>query len=127
MPDDVWYHLRSSRSQPPGLAGSDDDRRAVYVAAMEQFEELMGASGRVSAATRPLTVFYALAQAGKAIVAAHSKQPPPRRHGITLADPSQDLMQTLVKAERQPGWYHAVSAALSTPTFQQAQLGEIWG
>ncbi len=86
----IWYHLRASRAHPPGLCAADESRRQIYVAAMEQFEELIEASDRVSAASRPLTIYYALAQAGKAIVAAHSPGDPPRRHGLTLPDPSTD-------------------------------------
>src|SRR5690348_1314581 len=96
MPSPVWYHLRASRSDPPALAGTDESRRQIYVASLAQFEELMGASSNVTAATRPLTIFYALAQAGRAIVAAHSQNAPPITHGITTLDPEPELMRTQV-------------------------------
>jgi len=61
----------------------------------------MTASERVSSASRPLTIYYAVAQAGKAIVAAHSPDEPPRRHGLSLPHPSADLMSTILKTEDQ--------------------------
>jgi len=125
MPDPIWYHLRSSRSQPPGLAATDARRRRIYVAALEQFEELMEASARVSAASRPLTIFYALAQAGQAIVAAHSPQTPPRSHGLTLPDPGADLVSTPVQAQGH-GWYQAVSETVGSSLLQKAELGQLW-
>jgi len=125
MPEPIWYHLRASRSNPPGLAASDEVHRRIYVAAIEQFEELMEASRRISAASRPLTIFYALAQAGKAIVAAHSNDDPPRSHGLTLTDPLPDLMATQLK-EAGRGWYQAVSETVGSSTVETVELGEVW-
>jgi len=125
MPDPIWYHIRSSRSQPPGLAGSDSQRARTYVAALEQFEELMEASATLSAPSRPLTMFYALAQAGQAIVAAHFPKPPPRSHGLTLPDPGPNLMATAVQVHGN-GWYQAVSEAVASPLLQKAELGQLW-
>ncbi len=122
----IWYHLRASRAQPPGLCAADERRRHIYVAALEQFEELMTASDRVQAASRPLTIYYALAQAGKAIVAAHLPDDPPRRHGLTLPDPSTDLMSTVLKTEEQRGWYQAVSDTVGSPILTAARLEQIW-
>ena len=62
MPEPIWYQLRASRSQLPGLAAKDSHCRRTCVAAMEQFEEIMDASAKLPAASRPLTIFYALAQ-----------------------------------------------------------------
>jgi YaaC-like protein len=67
---DPLFRIRATRADPPGLA-IDDERRAVYGTALTQFEELMGAARMASAQTRPLTLFYALSQAGRAIAAAH--------------------------------------------------------
>ncbi len=67
---DPLFRIRATRADPPGLA-NDDERRAVYGTALTQFEELIGAARMASAQTQPLTLFYALSQAGRAIAAAH--------------------------------------------------------
>jgi hypothetical protein len=64
------YGIRASRARPPGLA-DEGERRAVYGTALTQFEELMAAAEMASAQTRPLSLFYALSQAGRSIAAAH--------------------------------------------------------
>ena len=66
------YGIRASRAKPPGLAQAGE-RRAVYGTALAQFEELMRAAEMASAQTRPLSLFYALSQAGRAIAAARLK------------------------------------------------------
>jgi hypothetical protein len=62
--------LRATRASPPNLAGHDDKRRTTYTAALQQFDELMQAAAVTSAVTRPLPLYYAVHQAGKAIAAA---------------------------------------------------------
>lgn len=56
------------RAAPP--ARVDANRRPTFVAALEQFEELIRASRVVAPAAQPLPLFYALSQAGRAIGAA---------------------------------------------------------
>jgi hypothetical protein len=68
-PLDPLFGIRASRAEPPGLA-QEEQRRAVYGPALSQFEELMGAADAASAQTRPLALFYALSQGGRAIAAA---------------------------------------------------------
>jgi len=70
-------------------------------------------------------MFYALAQAGQAIVAAHSPGTPPRSHGLTLPDPGPDLMSTPVRVHGH-GWYQAVSDTVGSPILQSAELGQLW-
>jgi len=127
MPEPVWYELRSLRSRAVGLAARDGRRHALFVAALEQFEELLKASAGLSPASRPLTAYYALAQAGKAIVAAHSTTGPARSHGLAMADPvpGRDLMTTPLQASGD-GWYQLVSATVGSPTLLKAELGQIW-
>ena len=62
--------LRATRASPPGLAATDDDRRETYGAALQQFDELLLAAATVSPVSRPLPLYYAVHQAGKAIAAA---------------------------------------------------------
>lgn len=67
----TWQAIRLLRSSPPGLADDDAERRAVFQAALEQSEQLMRASEALGYAARPLPLFYAVSQAGRAIAAAH--------------------------------------------------------
>jgi len=85
-PDDVWRALRKSRHAPPGAASesytgnidrSTGDltaegaaRVGTYRAALEQAEELMKAASATGPAAKPLPLFYALSQFGRAIAAA---------------------------------------------------------
>jgi hypothetical protein len=47
----------------------------VFGAALQQFEELMDAAASVGYAARPLPLFYAISQAGRAIAAVHADDP----------------------------------------------------
>lgn len=69
---DVFGDLRSLRSAPPGWAGREDERRAVFLASLEQSEQLLRTADRLGYATRPLNLFYGLSQAGRALMAAWS-------------------------------------------------------
>jgi hypothetical protein len=62
--------LRATRANPPGFAATDEDRKETYGAALQQFDELMLAASTVSPISRPLPLYYAVLQAGKAIAAA---------------------------------------------------------
>lgn len=68
-PDRSWSYLRALRAAPPGLAAKND-RRRVFVASLEQAEQLFRAAESVGIATKPLLAFYGLSQAGRAIAAA---------------------------------------------------------
>ncbi|MFI1192651.1 YaaC family protein [Micromonospora sp. NPDC020750] len=68
--DDIWSELRGTRYNPPGAAAGDDRRRATYVAALQQAEELFRAARTAGPASSPLLQFYGLSQAGRAIAAA---------------------------------------------------------
>lgn len=81
--DWVLRELRATRAAPPGRAAADGDRRAVYNAALQQFEELLAAARAVGPASRPLPLFYALSQAGRAIVAAGGDVPSIIAHGLS--------------------------------------------
>jgi hypothetical protein len=59
--------IRATRASPPGHAHDDAERRRVYGAALAQFDELIAASAAVGPASRPLPLFYALSQAGRAV------------------------------------------------------------
>jgi hypothetical protein len=60
----------TTRASPPGHAAASTDRRETYGAALQQFDELVLAASTVSPVSRPLPLYYAVHQAGKAIAAA---------------------------------------------------------
>jgi YaaC-like Protein len=70
LQSETFFFIRLTRAEPPGHAG-EDPRRATYGTALEQFEELISAASEASPAVRPLPLFYALSQAGRAIAAAY--------------------------------------------------------
>jgi hypothetical protein len=74
--------LRASRAKPPHKAGESTLRRSLYGASLEQFEQLLRAAEAVGPAAQPLPIFYALSQAGRAIVAAHGADPEIKGHGL---------------------------------------------
>src|SRR5437016_4640345 len=114
----VWDWLRMTRSNLPGLAARDSDRAGLYQAALQQFEELMRAAESCGPASRPLPLFYALTQAGRAVVAVRGG-PAHKTHGLTLEDPQQDPLDTVVRYSLQnakmPGHFQAVAQAVKSP------------
>jgi hypothetical protein len=73
----------------------------VYGAALAQFDELITASAAVSPASRPLPLFYALSQAGRAIAAAHVESSWRLRwHG--LGSPQLGVAPLAVEVKRTP-------------------------
>ena len=131
--DSTLRLLRGSRAKPPHKAGSDANRRGLYGASLEQFEQLLGAAKVVGPAARPLPLFYALSQAGRAIVAARGEEPELNGHG--LAEDRQtpngaNLLHRRVKrraASDGRDAFGAVSRAIGSPEPKTPiELGEIW-
>ena len=75
MDHEIWSLIRETRSARPGRALDDTERAAVYGSALQQFEELMRAAETTGYASRPLPLFYAISQAGRAVAAAHADEP----------------------------------------------------
>jgi hypothetical protein len=94
---ELWREIRALRAAPPGLAGADP-RRAVFTAALQQSQELMAAAETAGPASRPITLFYSLSQAGRAIAAARAPNPTweIRGHGLAVTGTS-DVAQTQVR------------------------------
>jgi hypothetical protein len=87
---DAYFQIRATRAEPPGFAAGDEERRKIYGAALDQFEELMTAAGAATPRSRPLPLFYALSQAGRAIAAARAEEDwQLRGHGLSA--PSLDV------------------------------------
>jgi YaaC-like Protein len=135
MGSDSLYRIRATRASPPGYAFDDEERRHVYGAALAQFDELISAASAVGPASRPLPLFYALSQAGRAISAAHLGEPWRLRwHGLNSHE--LDLPPTEVMVKRrlpqdEAGTFldsfSGVAAATGSEAFEKAvTLGELW-
>ncbi len=70
-----WSILRALRAAPPGRAATDEARSVVFAAALEQAERFLTAAATVGYATKPVQLFYALSQAGRAIAAVRADEP----------------------------------------------------
>ena len=125
--------LRGSRAKPPHRAGSDAIRRGLYGASLEQFEQLLKAAEVVGPAARPLPLFYALSQAGRAIVAARGDDPEVHGHG--LAEERQtpggaNLLHRGIKRRAAADGrdaFGAVSRAIGSPEPKAPiELGDVW-
>lgn len=126
------------------------DRRAVYGFALEQFEQLLAAANDSGPASRPLAAFYALSQAGRAIVAARGQVLPIRGHGLQEAVPAdkpdiegvndapdtEDILRRRIKRSKPrrgetradgKDAFGAVSRATGSPDFEgEIELGAMW-
>ena len=59
---------------------------------MTQFEEQMTAASVVTSATRPINLYYALAQVGLAVSAVHTPgTDSSSSHGLTIANPEAEF------------------------------------
>lgn len=134
----AWQSIRILRARPP--AGVTDERQAVFVSALEQSEQLMRAAHDVGPAARPLPLFYALSQAGRAIAAAHLPDGGWRLagHGLTCRPPHgrTDLLRRVVGPQQasaktlalsRPSSFAGVSNAIgSQPLSGDIELGAVW-
>ncbi len=128
----AWRSIRTLRSAPPGLAGSDNARRGVFAASLEQSEELFTAAATVGPASKPLLLFYGLSQAGRAIAAAHNESGTWRilGHGLKVRNGGPSLGSAVVipvPRKDQADAYSSVAAATHSPTLAGATtLGALW-
>lgn len=129
MPEPVRYQIRSSRARPPGLAAGDPLRRDAYNAALQQFEELLDSAENVSAASKPLLLYYAVTQAGRAIAAAHDSEYPKKGgHGLKAPFVSDaDITQTTLSPTDDREFQY-VSALIGSPSLPaDTPLAALWG
>jgi hypothetical protein len=125
--------IRATRASPFGLARDDPDRRAVYGAALGQFQELMTAANDSSAASRPLPLFYALSQAGRAIAADRADDPwRLRGHGLIAPDLDGQIVDISVHRQRRNDKapidsFAGVARATGSVPFEGAvTIGALW-
>ena len=127
----MWLRLRERRgsihNRSKYLEGSSA-RRKTFAAAMQQFEEQMTAAKVVTPATSPLNLFYGLAQAGTAIVAAYAPDPWSFRpsHGLKLGETHPDLADIQVQPYG-TGSFQAVTAATGSSMIGgPVTIGSLW-
>ena len=132
MLDDValtWLRLNERRSSLHERSKLNDTagRRQTFAAAMTQFEEQFAAAKAVTAATRPLNLYYGLAQAGMAIAAAHAPDPWSfSRHGLRLGDRTPELVDMLIGPESEGAFQKVATATGSADITEPVSLGALW-
>src|SRR4051794_15647421 len=85
--------IQALRARPPGLAAVHKERRRVFGAALEQFEELWKAAGAVGPSVSPIPLYYALSQGSRAVAAVHvpSGDWQASGHGLSVKAPSKAI------------------------------------
>jgi len=122
----IWSDLRATRYAPPGDADSHRERRATYVAGLQQAEELFRAASGSGPASSPLLLFYGLSQAGRAIAAAAVGQRADdwrlSGHGIKAQPLNADLPDIKVVAQPNDGKasYVRLSRIVGSPIWSGA-------
>lgn len=119
-------HRRTSLTDKTKLKDSAS-RRKTFSAALQQFEEQMNAAKVVSAATRPINLYYGLVQAGLAMTAAHAPGTWTfNKHGLKILDMEPSLPNVAVRPDGE-GAFQAVSDATgSERTSDAIILGALW-
>jgi YaaC-like protein len=113
----TWFRLRERRSSLHTRSKVDDtaSRRQTFAAAMTQFEEMFTAARVVIEYTRPLNLYYGLAQAGMAIAAAHAENPWSfSSHGLRPDNLEGNLGDITVRPEG-AGGFQKVATATDSP------------
>src|SRR5687767_15645857 len=104
----------------------------MFQAALEQCEQFLAAAREAGYATRPVQLFYALSQAGRAVVAAspHVSNQHWRvsGHGMTVDTNFSNAVDVTVTAAK-TGLYPAVASALGVEPLVSGEaipLGQLW-
>jgi hypothetical protein len=105
----------------------DGRRRKTFDAGLEQFEQMLGAARAMQPASAPILLHYALAQAGRAILAAHAPQPwEAHGHGLSVDINGNDIRETKVKPDGD-GLFQAVAVATGSDLLAgETSLAEAW-
>jgi len=125
----TWFRLRERRASLLTRSELPDNRprQQTFAAAMAQFEEQMAAAKIVSPATRPLNLYYGLAQAGMAIASAHAPgQWSFSRHGLKLVDTSPDLAEIQVRPDGDGGFRRVAATTGSPEITEPVYIGNLW-
>lgn len=132
--EEIWRDLRGLRSGIQGPSSTDSQRRAVFVASLEQAQQFVEAAIHAGPATRPVQLFYGLSQFGRAISAASSltKATDWRLKGHGIGTKSLDASRGLASVRVIPGANGSlpgVARALGVKSFdagKELTLGELW-
>ncbi|WP_215449712.1 YaaC family protein [Streptomyces sp. ATCC 21386] len=102
-------------------------RRHTFAAALQQFEEQLHAARVVSAATRPINLYYGLVQAGLAMAAAHVPGTWTfNKHGLKALNMESAIPDVSVRPDGS-GAFQAVSDATGSPRTENAiSIGSLW-
>jgi hypothetical protein len=94
---------------------------------MAQFEEQFTAAKVVTSFTRPLNLYYGLAQAGMAIAAARAPNPWSfNEHGLELVDRHADLADMQMRPESEGAFQKVASGTGSPGISASISLGTLW-
>jgi hypothetical protein len=125
----IWFGLRGRRAvlRDRSKLNETAARQQTFAAAMGQFEEQFTAANVVTDATRPLNLYYGLAQAGMAIAAAYADDPWRfSRHGLRLTNWGGELADMLVAPEGDGGFQKVGTATGSQLLSGPVSLGALW-
>ena len=125
----MWFKLRERRASLLNSSELQDNRprQQTFAAAMAQFEEQMTAAKIVSPATRPLNLYYGLAQAGMAIAAAYAPgQWSFSGHGLKLLDTEPDLAEIQVRPDGDGGFQRVAAVVGSNQIAEPVSIGSLW-
>jgi hypothetical protein len=100
----------------------------VFAAALEQAEQFLTAAASVGYATKPVQLFYALSQAGRAIGAAHAEQPwQIHGHGAGVDESSNIGKATVEPDAKASGAMSVVARATGSELWSgRVELGVLW-
>jgi hypothetical protein len=124
--------LRATRADPPGMTTTARDRRDVYSAAVQQAEDLFKAAAASGAVARPLPLYYAVSQAGRAIAAAWAEDDwRVRGHGLkedtSHSSWRRDGILGFRVAPAGRGVFGAVAEAIGSSGLRgSVELGALW-
>lgn len=124
-----WRDIQALRAEPTGLAAADPDRARTFRAALRQAEEFAQAAEVVSYAVKPIQLFYALSQAGRALAASASPDLwTPRGHGLRCRlDVTSVLNATVEPAGGARAAFQMITAAAGSPALAgKAEIGALW-
>ena len=123
--------LRALRYDPPGYT-KQGSRRTTFQSALEQCEQFLAAARQAGYATRPVQLFYALSQAGRAMVAAspHIGNQAWRvsGHGLAANTEAASAAEVTITATK-TGLFPQAAAALNVEPLvpgERVELRELW-
>jgi hypothetical protein len=124
-----WREIQALRAEPTGKAAHGSNRKKTFRSALRQAEEFAEAAEVVTYATKPIQLFYALSQAGRALAAARSPHPwTLRGHGLKCRSEGANILRATVDPDSPQGAaFQVVTAAAGSPVLAgKAQIGALW-